>query len=1116
MTSQSGTPDLTDRLQGISHTHPGHSALETVTGQSLTFSALDVLLETLADALRARGVARRSVVLIALPTGPDALIALLATMRVGIAFPVTLYEDQAEFRRILEAARPEAVLTTDQASAALVRVAEEMGIAVLKLRRTGEDLAALSVEGSILPPEKAANPLARPEDILWIATSGTVSGPRTIAISHESILTSVDATARWLNLTPGDRSLCVMPIYHLHAIYRSILPAMLSGATVIMTPGFNAHHIVDWIHSCAPTIMTAVPDMHRTLLEKLIEGGRPETGLRLLGTGSAPLPADLASGITSELGLPLYEFYGQTETAPLLAISDPESTEHWLSAQSTPWTLAIADDAGRPLDPGQSGELIAKGGLFNDVIVEGRRQPPPTTTDGWVRTGDIGILDAKGHLTLKGRLAETINKAGVKIDPLAVEQALCKHPDIIDAAAFGASGDGDKKLVVVLYVAGTGLPPEQADRHLTGRIAHHMMPDRLIQVDAIPKNQVGKVSRSQLAELFASGQWPNDDDEIRDTTDSMSFTDAPQSAESVANASVQAAILAIFEEAMGSPVSGTDAGFFAQGGDSFSALHVILEIEKRFGLSLAPAEFIANDTAAALANLVGNHKPSSLALEELVLLNAGSLQPPVFLAPFQSGDIGVSQGLAKAFGEDRPVYALIPGRDPETGKWRTDLGAIARYCLALVQKVQPEGPYHILGHSFGAHVAFEMVKALSEQGEPIGLFGVIDDDADVHKRRSNPASQAHLETPVKANGRALAHHIHKPYSGPITLFRSNDWYGLRRPTDAMDWEYLTTSGVNVYSLAGDHKASVRGDNPSRWGALVASILEGEPLASDVLPDGLDFRGHFAPRAELMTPPVFKAMRAGRLDKAKQEVAAWRRAGASKSVAPDWMAVQFANALGQVGEADEQIGILAALLSRSQDPVYIAALLISAITAAQQAVPSGAHMTFSHLRRQIRWRRLRQRAFQSVSRAPVTNSLECCQKSRFYRHIGDHSAALEWMQRALEMKDLPQHRLDLARMHVDHGRLAPALDLVKPIEPDIPNKTMFCLWGQVLFKLDLLDDALTCFEKAMGDTNTQAKAHIGMADVWLARSDSAKARDHFRQACAYDARLDNPKNRNRYL
>ncbi len=472
----------------------------------LSYAALRALIDRTVAALNALGVGRGDRVAIVLPNGPEMATAFLSVAASAASAPLNPGYRRDEFEFYLGDLKAKALIVEAGSKSPALLAAEKLGVALITLMPEPEAGAgAFRLCGD--PGSAAARPgPAEAEDVaLILHTSGTTSRPKIVPLTGANIWTSANSIAATLELGERDRALNVMPLFHIHGLIAGLAAPLSRGGAVFCTPGFNALKFFAEMEEAKPTWYTAVPTMHQAILSRAARNKDiiARHPLRFARSSSASLPPKVIGELEAVFRCPVIEAYGMTEAAhqmasnPLTGTRKPGS----VGVAAGP-EVAIMDDKGQLLGRGETGEVVIRG----ENVTLGYENHPKANAEafvgGWFRTGDQGVIDAEGYLTLTGRLKEIINRGGEKISPREVDEALMDHPAVLQAVAFAvphAMLGEDVAAAVVLREGGVATEQE-LHAFISQRLAAFKTPRRIVFLAEIPKGATGKLQRIGLAQ----------------------------------------------------------------------------------------------------------------------------------------------------------------------------------------------------------------------------------------------------------------------------------------------------------------------------------------------------------------------------------------------------------------------------------------------------------------------------------------------------------------------------------------------------------------------------------------------------------------------------------------
>ena len=454
-------------------------------GVCVTYDELRRRVRGMAGALYAAGVRRGDRVAMALPNGLDAIVAFLAAAAAGTAAPLNPGYKFEEFCFYLADTHARMLMVPCEEAAVARRAAEQAGIPVVTPEISGGGSA----------------PEPRPDDIaLVLHTSGSTGRPKRVPLRHRNLAASTRNIAETYALGPGDRSLCLMPLFHVHGLMASTMATLLSGGTVVVPARFNALTFWRMVRDYGVTWYSAVPTMHQLILTRKRSG---EERLRFVRSCSAALAPDLMRRMEEYFAAPVLEAYGMTEASHQMASNPlpPAARKAGSVGTGTGVRISIRDDKGEELPRGTAGEVCIDG---PGVIREYENNPEATAKSffgEWFRTGDQGILDEDTYLQLTGRIKELIIRAGENIAPREIDEVLLSHPAVAEAVCFGVPHPTWGEEVEAAVVLGPETPAGEADLigFCRGRLADFKCPKKIHIVASIPRTATGKIQRLNVA-----------------------------------------------------------------------------------------------------------------------------------------------------------------------------------------------------------------------------------------------------------------------------------------------------------------------------------------------------------------------------------------------------------------------------------------------------------------------------------------------------------------------------------------------------------------------------------------------------------------------------------------
>jgi len=470
--------------------------------QRFSFAQLDARVRKLTDRLRKCGVREGQRISCLLPSGPAQVELLHAVQRCrAVWLPLNLRLAEPELVWQLRDAQPQLLIHDgDVFAGSAQRAAAEANTPVL----SWEDLLRADPLPSFPGRDGAASAPANPPMVVMY-TSGTSGRPKGACLGSDALFASAQASAQHLGSWHSDRWLACMPLFHVGGL-SILLRSVLNGTTVVLHPRFDAHALNLSLDEERISLFTLTPTMLQRVLDARGERKAPAS-LRCLLLGGGPCPPELVSRARRQ-GFPVAPTYGLTETCSQVATRLPEDTEGPPDAL-TPLPavrLRIVDADRRPLPTGRTGEIEVQA----PTLMQGYWRLPDrsaeTIVHGWLRTGDVGELDASGRLRVFERRSDLILSGGENVYPSEVERVLELHPAVLEAGVAGVPHHefGSRPCAWWVSAPGVPLPGDAALRaHCRARLAGYKVPQSFQRVETLPRTPAGKLLRRSLSTLSA-------------------------------------------------------------------------------------------------------------------------------------------------------------------------------------------------------------------------------------------------------------------------------------------------------------------------------------------------------------------------------------------------------------------------------------------------------------------------------------------------------------------------------------------------------------------------------------------------------------------------------------
>lgn len=681
--------------------------------QVLTYRELEQRATVVAEQLREVGVGPDTLVGVLLERSADLVIAFLAIFKAGGAYlPLDPAYPPQRLSFLLENSGAQVVLTLQR----------------FRKLIPGASFQILALDDYYGRPARNAEPefathagKATPDNLAYVLyTSGTTGTPKGVEITHRAVVRLL-FRQKYLQVSEKDVLLQLAPpSFDVSVI--ELWGALLHGAKLVLYPSKvpTTHEIASLIREHHVTTLGWMT----TSLFNVIVDERPSAlaPVRAIVIGGEALSVPHIRRALSVLpGIKLINGYGPTENSALSTTYEiPPRVEE--NASSIPIGRPIAtakayvlDRYLQPLPVGVAGELYVGG----DGIARGYRNLPALTAERFIpnpfgdrpgekiyKTGDRARFLPDGNIEYLGRLDHQVKIRGFRIELGEVEAHLLAHPKVKAATATVREDVGGSKSLVacVVPLEGQSLAAEELRNFLRLSLPEFMIPSRFLFLDAMPLLSSGKVDRRALAAL-----------KVAEPEQTIART-APRD-------SVEIELVKLWQRLLGRHPIGVTDNFYDLGGHSLLAMRLIAEIESAFGKKIDLSQLITCPTVEHLAEYLRN--ADRMDNNSVVAMQPQGSRPPLFCIHGGGGHVLRFRDLAEALGTDQPFYGL---RAPLVNNLSSpdSVESLATKYLADIKKVQPKGPYHLAGASFGGLVAYEIACQLRSQGEEVGLVALFD------------------------------------------------------------------------------------------------------------------------------------------------------------------------------------------------------------------------------------------------------------------------------------------------------------------------------------------------------------------------------------------------------
>ena len=790
--------------------------------QRLTYGELDRRANRLAHHLRERGAGPERLVGVCLPRSVDLVVALLAVLKSGAGYLPLDPELPAQRLSFMLGDAEVPLLVTERSLAA-------------RLPEHGADVVWTDTEAELIAA-RSAEPLpatAAPANLAYsIYTSGSTGRPKAVLVPHEGVVNYLVVRGRQLGLDRSDVVASVASISFDVLVPQVFMP-LARGASVVIAPPevtVDGPRLAEMLRRFGVTTLMATPATWLLLLDSGWQGGR----FQAICVGEALQP-QLARRLLDVVST-LWNGYGPTE-ASVGCVTHRVDAGRDLDRPGASVPIGrplgnlrvhLLDRSGAPVPTGVPGEIhiggvgVTRGYANRPGLTAERFVPDPYGSGGRLyRTGDLARYLPDGSLVFLGRTDEQVKVRGYRIELGEIEAALCAHPGVARAVVTVRGSGTDAELAgYVVWQDGDGDPAHEAGdpaagpkdlaelRHaLRESLPEFMVPATLTALERVPLTTNGKVDRAALPAPARRDHGvpvlpPRDVLELRMTR--------------------------IWQHVLGAERIGVRDNFFDLGGHSLRAVELMEEIRRELGVR-APLNTVFRHPT--VEGLCAELPAAPAALRQLVvpLVEGEGQQAPLFLVHPQSGGASGYLSLTGLLGTDRPVFGIeAVGYDTDEQPLATVEEQAERY-LREMRKVAPEGPYLLMGWSFGGLVAFEMARLLESAGQAPEFLGIIDVGAPGSSRGSRAGNEtapfllgsgpdqlpargrsallSRMERIFAANGDAVPRYRSTArLRMPIHLFVSAEDHPTRSTPKVVPalWQQRTDGALSVFEVPGNH------------------------------------------------------------------------------------------------------------------------------------------------------------------------------------------------------------------------------------------------------------------------------------------------------------------------
>jgi len=457
-----------------------------------TYGELDAACSVLAGRLARVGLRPGDRLGLHLPNSAEFVLTYYAAQKLGV-IPLSL--------NVTYAAEEIAYIVGDATPAAIITAAALAGGLPSRDRMSSVRHVIHAEDFAALPggEPRAALDLDGEETAAILYTSATTGRPKGVMLSHVNVVSNAHATVRHLRMTPEDRGLCAVPMFHCFGQNFIMNALVTAGGLLVIHPRFVPEPFLDAVVRNRITLFYGVPTMYILFLS--LPKALDFTSIRLFFSAAAPLPADVERRWLERYGRPITQGYGLTECSPFAAWNhDVEVRPGSVGTPIESVEMRVVDGEGCPVPDGQLGEILIKGPNVMKGYFGNAEATAQSIRNGWLHSGDVGYRDADGYYFLVDRVKDMINVAGFKVFPREVEEVLFRHESVREAAVVGVPDPvrGEAVKAFVVLQEGRTVSVDALQKLCRDAVAAYKVPERIEFIDALPKNPTGKILKKEL------------------------------------------------------------------------------------------------------------------------------------------------------------------------------------------------------------------------------------------------------------------------------------------------------------------------------------------------------------------------------------------------------------------------------------------------------------------------------------------------------------------------------------------------------------------------------------------------------------------------------------------
>jgi long-chain acyl-CoA synthetase len=483
--------NIAQHVERAAKSFPDHPAI-LFEGNQLTYSELNARTNRITNALKAHGLTRGDRVALYLPNIPEFAICYLAVMKAGgIAVSINSMFKSDEVKYVIDDSEAKVIFSVGDLTQNIPECPSLQQI--VKCEKLDHWLGQASYDAESINMDQN-------EPAVLLYTSGTTGFPKGATLSHGNVISNIESTVHHAGYTHNDRMILFLPLFHVFGQNFIMNATFSAGGTIVMHRRFVLDQVLDSIQRDRVTMFFAVPTIYINLLNADLSQNNLSS-IRYYFSAAATMPEEISRRWTESFGQRIYEGYGLTESSPFACYN--HDSHHKFGSVGTAiknFQLKIVDPDDNEVPAGKWGEICIKG---PGVMLGYWRKPQESEyalRNGWLHSGDIGMMDQEGYVFIMDRVKDMINAAGFKIWPAEIEQFLYRHHAIKEVAVYGVPDPikGEIVKAAIVLKQGATITSDEIIAYCRERIAAYKVPTAIEFMNELPKSPAGKILKRVL------------------------------------------------------------------------------------------------------------------------------------------------------------------------------------------------------------------------------------------------------------------------------------------------------------------------------------------------------------------------------------------------------------------------------------------------------------------------------------------------------------------------------------------------------------------------------------------------------------------------------------------